>query len=220
MRKFDLYFDLDGTLIDSAQSILDCFHGTLAKNGMSSVVPLSAKLIGPPLRETLVKISGSTDSELIDCMSVDFKSIYDEAGYKQTVAFEGVSNMLNKIQMRGHRMHLATNKRLVPTRKIITFLNWTDYFTSVFCTDSVTPAYASKSELLADAIIQNNSQPSNTIYIGDRADDKQAAYNNGLQFIAALWGYKDEAFMQGEVQLCADKPGAVDYILNDLEVND
>ena len=44
-------FDLDGTLIDSAPSILAGLNMAIKKSGLLPVLPLTRSLVGPPLRE-------------------------------------------------------------------------------------------------------------------------------------------------------------------------
>ena len=61
----DVIFDLDGTLVDSAPSILLCLAEALASQGIAPIFPLSSSLIGPPLHETLRNISGCKDDDTI-----------------------------------------------------------------------------------------------------------------------------------------------------------
>ena len=60
-----ILFDFDGTLIDSARSILAGFELALAREGLQAAVPLSASLIGPPLPKTLAKLAGTEDPAVI-----------------------------------------------------------------------------------------------------------------------------------------------------------
>ena len=127
----DVIFDLDGTLIDSAPSILRCFSATLSKQGIEPALPLTEKLIGPPLRETLTKLSGVQDEAVLGLMIDDFKSHYDTEGYKATTVFTGVEDMLRKVHGMGVKLHIATNKRLNPTRLILEYLGWDSMFSAI-----------------------------------------------------------------------------------------
>ncbi|MFM8518170.1 MAG: HAD family hydrolase, partial [Nevskiaceae bacterium] len=49
MKPAAILFDFDGTLIDSAPSILASYAAALEQTGLKSVVPLTPSLIGPPL---------------------------------------------------------------------------------------------------------------------------------------------------------------------------
>ncbi|MGJ0484904.1 MAG: HAD family hydrolase [Methylomicrobium sp.] len=84
----NLIFDLDGTLIDSSNSILESFRGAFEEVGKEPVCPLKADIIGPPLREALCQLSGSSDSEELDRLATAFKAHYDTEGYKSPRSFQ------------------------------------------------------------------------------------------------------------------------------------
>ena len=52
-----IIFDLDGTLIDSSDSIINCFEEILKFNSIQPIIPINKNIIGPPLLETLKKIN-------------------------------------------------------------------------------------------------------------------------------------------------------------------
>ena len=78
-----IIFDLDGTLVDSSNSILQCYKYILQKNKVKSVVKLDSRLIGPPLRETLQTITASKNEILIQYLSQKFMEMYDENFFKK-----------------------------------------------------------------------------------------------------------------------------------------
>lgn len=213
-RIKDVIFDLDGTLIDSAPSILACFAETLAAQGIAPALPLTETLIGPPLRETLRKLSGIEDESRLGSMIEDFKQHYDVAGYKETRVFPGVDEMLRKLRDAGLRLHIATNKRLRPTRLILSYLGWTDLFAAVYASDLRTPSFRSKSEMLSELVQVESIARSQAVYVGDRSDDMLAAANNALGFIAAAWGYRDDDMLAGnEPVISAENSTQISQVL-------
>jgi phosphoglycolate phosphatase len=212
----DVIFDLDGTLIDSAPSILTGFAATLAAHDIESVVQLSEALIGPPLRQTLARISGVEDVHRLDSMVEGFKQHYDVAGYKATEVFPGVDSMLRELNKLDFRLHIATNKRLKPTQLILQHLGWTELFSHVYASDSRTPSFGSKSEMLSVLTKSEGISPVQAVYVGDRSDDRRAAADNGLMFIAAMWGYRDDDLLCGDGVSNASDAKQVRQILLDL----
>jgi len=184
-----LIFDLDGTLIDSSASILAGFAAALDDLKIAPKLPLTATVIGPPLRETLATLAGSSDGALLDSLANSFKNYYDTEGYKATSVFSGVEEMLKRIHGAGAALHIATNKRLLPTHLILKHLGWGDLFTSVYALDTRSPAFVSKAAMIADLMQDQGIVHASAAYVGDRPEDGLAADANGLPFYAAEWGY-------------------------------
>lgn len=184
-----LIFDFDGTLVDSSESILSCLAAALAADGIDPRVPLTAAIIGPPLRATLSLLTGTREAALIERLATTFMAHYDHEGYKSTRAYPGVPEMLERNFASGIVLHLATNKRQLPTRLILEHLGWSQWFSSVFSLDSAVPAYPDKATMLAQLLHECSIDPETAAYVGDRPEDGQAADTNGLGFFAANWGY-------------------------------
>lgn len=184
-------FDLDGTLIDSAPNILESFAAALREAGIAPRVHLDSSLIGPPLAETLMRISGSTDPALIRSLSEKFMQHYDSTGVAATRAYPGIVAMLDHFLKAGAILHISTNKRLSVTHAILENLGWQDRFISVYALDMVEPRLPGKTQLLSKQISEQQLDPATTIYIGDKLEDGYAAEANSLTFYYASWGYGD-----------------------------
>lgn len=191
MKIKHIIFDLDGTLIDSAPSILSSLAMVLDEAGKACRVPLTSSLIGPPLQETLSILSGVHDPDLIRTYVESFKRHYDGGGYKETRAYPGVAELLVALLSRGFSLHLATNKRYAPTLLILDYLGWSSFFQSVYALDLFDPRLPDKSALLEALLNEHALLPGDAIYIGDKAEDGQAAEKNGLEFLGVAWGYGD-----------------------------
>ncbi len=184
-----IIFDLDGTLIDSSESILIAFDGAFKKAGLTPIRPLTKDIIGPPLQQALTLLSGSQDLVVLENLSNLFKTHYDTVGYLQTVVFEGVTEMLAALSLTPADLYIATNKRIKPTLLILEHLGWLGYFKGVYALDSVKVLAKNKSEMLTNILLKHGIAPSTAFYVGDRVEDKEAALNNALNFTYASWGY-------------------------------
>lgn len=187
----ELIFDLDGTLIDSAKSILAALHQVFEAAATPPAIPLTETLIGPPLQETLALLSGTTDKAVINAHIAAFQTHYDGGGYKAAEVYPGICDLLKQLRQEGYTLRLATNKRLVPTQKILAHLEWDKIFQSVHTLDQHTPRLANKAALLQHLLQQHQISPSAAIYIGDKVEDGEAATSNALRFIGVSWGYGD-----------------------------
>ncbi len=183
-----IIFDLDGTLIDSADSLVNCFERVLKLNSIQPIVSIDKNIIGPPLLETLTNITGSKDVELLKKLSHDFKLSYDNIGYKATTIYPGITNILNFLFKSHTDLYIVTNKRIEPTRKIINYLSWNHYFKGIYSLDAFNPSFKSKDEVLRKVINIHAIPIDKAIYVGDRSEDEKAASDCGLNFLGVNWG--------------------------------
>ena len=185
-------FDLDGTLIDSSYSIVSSFKSAFLSCGITPIKTLNSNIIGPPLMEILEQLSGTSNKKILDNLSDEFKSHYDTYGYKNTIVYPGIVQMLTEVKRSGLKIYIATNKRIDPTQKIINLLRWSDFFEGVYALDSISPPALSKGRLLSSIMKNNNLIKENAIYVGDREEDKTASFFCNIDFIMASWGYDDK----------------------------
>lgn len=185
-----IVFDLDGTLIDSAPSILAGFGAALAAAGLQAAEPLTAALIGPPLTATLARLSGIEDRDRLAPMAATFKRYYDSEGYRLSTVYDGADAALRALHADGVKLHLATNKRHAPTVQILDWLGWSDLFSSVYALDLPgRAAFSDKSAMLAAQLAEQDIDAARALYVGDRDEDRVAAEHNGLAFVGVDWGY-------------------------------
>ena len=182
-------FDLDGTLIDSSPSILSCFGQVMNDEGLTPLLPLTDSLIGPPLRQTLINLTGATDGALLDRLVDGFKAYYDTEGYKETRAYDGVELLLARLTELNIPLAIATNKRRVPTLKILEHFRWNRYFRFIGTLDTPSPPHAHKGAMIGVLLDQLGVDPKESLYVGDKLEDGLAADANGMAFYAAAWGY-------------------------------
>lgn len=195
MTSAAVLFDLDGTLIDSAPSILESYRLAFEACGLAPVVALDAALIGPPLRPTLARLLGGTvdsvEAATLDRLAAAFRVAYDGAGYRATVAYPGLHAVLDALAAAGRRLFIVTNKRLVPTRLILDHFGIGARFEAVYALDAFAPPVADKTAALAVVLVRHGLDPAGCVYIGDTPEDAAAAAAHALPFVAAGWGYGD-----------------------------
>ena len=185
----NLIFDFDGTLVDSGPSILETLSASLRAAGLYPVRPITREIIGPPLMETLQTLTGSTDAVLLAALAADFRARYDGEGVFATEMYPGTTEALQALTASGKHLFLATNKRLRPTRLLLDHFRWTPWFDAVYCTDSRTPSFAHKGEMLLTLLHDVNVAVTDCLYVGDTRHDQQAAAYAGIRFVAVGWGY-------------------------------
>jgi len=207
-RPQALLFDFDGTLVDSAPSVLAALEHALRHCGVTPRVPFTPSLIGPPLRRTLATLAGSEDAGLLDQLAAAFRDEYDSRGYRLTAVYPGVPDLLGALHDAGIALYIVTNKRIKPTRLILEHLDWTRWFGGVYALDALQPAAPHKSALVREVLQRHHLAAEATWMIGDSAEDRQSALANGLRFFAATWGY-GSASAGGAPEQGLSEPGAL-----------
>lgn len=188
-----ILFDFDGTLVDSAPSILAALEQALRACNVTPAVPLTATLIGPPLRRTLATLAGSDEAALLERLAAAFREEYDSHGYRLTARYPGVAEMLETLHAQDIALFIVTNKRIKPTRLILDYFDWTRWFSGIHALDSLQPAAADKLALVREVMQRHALRAPLTWMIGDSAEDRSSALGNGLRFFAATWGYGSAA---------------------------
>ncbi|MDR1854937.1 MAG: HAD hydrolase-like protein [Azoarcus sp.] len=189
MRPAHILFDLDGTLIDSAAAILASYRTAFAACGVTPARDIAPEIVGPPIAETLRMLTGGGDAALVERLADAFKQSYDGGGLRETLAYAGIDELLRQLRAAGATLHIATNKRLHPTRLILDHLGWSELFETVYALDLFTPRLPDKATLIARQLADHDIARDEAVYVGDRIEDGEAAEANALPFVAATWGY-------------------------------
>ena len=180
-------FDFDGTLVDSEQAIYQCFQSITEKLAPNRIGYAKNILIGPPLRDSASEILGPEHQDSLDEFVQLFIKMHDEQVILHTQPYPDVIQVLKQLHTQNICMAVATNKRLVPTQKLIDHFGWNDYFSFIECSDSQSET-RNKDAMIRD-IVNHNESFSMSYFIGDTLNDGLSANQNKLKFIKACYGY-------------------------------
>ena len=181
---------MDGTLIDSGPSILGTLEIVFSEARINATRPFDEELIGPPLEIIVRTLLLPEHKEKEKSLIAAFKQKYDTTGYKNTRLYDGVTSMLNSLTAAGMLLSVATNKRILPTNKILSNLKLDYYFQGIYALDFFNPPMSNKSQMLKELKILFNNDC--CIYVGDRDEDAFASKVANIPFIKAGWGYEEK----------------------------
>ena len=183
-----IFFDLDGTIIDSAPEIISSLECAFDFFNIEPNKNLTSNLIGPPI-DFLIKdlLSAAHISKTNDILQ-KFKYFYDSKFCYESDCFEDIYETLEYLCNK-NSLILVTNKRLLPTKKILVNNNLLKFFDEYHSVDLKSKTIFDKKNLLNKIIEDKNLIKKNCYYIGDTVSDFIASDSNNINFIYANWGY-------------------------------
>lgn len=190
MNRATLFFDLDGTLIDSAVGITRCVAHALQQLGHP--VPPDAELrrwIGPPLRTSFGPLLG--DSARVEAAVEHYLVRFEAHGWEEHDVYAGVGETIEALHAAGHRLAVVTAKNEPHARKIIAHLPFGHRFEDVIGA-TADGSQSHKHELIAEALRRLSLQARDCWMIGDRHMDIDGARHHGMRNIGVLWGFGGE----------------------------
>lgn len=191
MKKYkNILFDLDGTLIDSKQGIVNSIKYALDFFNINVEDEKKLyKFIGPPLRESFKKYYkfNEEDTEL----AVEkYREYYKEKGVFQNHLYVGIDNLLKELVNNGKNLIIATSKPEMFAKKIIEDLEINDYF-SFICGSTLDSSREKKADVIKHILTTNNLKTEDCVMIGDKSQDVIGAQKTGIDSIGVLYGYGD-----------------------------
>ncbi len=105
-----ILFDLDGTLTDSREGILNCVRAAIEDYG--DPVPEEETLlrfIGPPLQDSFVRFCGYSSAKAAQAVE-RFRSRYEPVGQYENQAAPGMEAMMGRLREKGYVLALASSK--------------------------------------------------------------------------------------------------------------
>lgn len=185
-----LFFDLDGTLIDSAQGITACIRHALQQM-QHPLLPDEAlrAWIGPSLRTSFAPLFN--DADKVEQAVAHYRDRFDSHGWREHVVFAGMEDTVRALQARGHRLAVVTAKNEPHARRIVEHLPFGECFDDVIGA-TLDGSRSHKPELVGEALRRLSLQPAQCCMIGDRHMDIEGARHHGLRSIGVLWGFGSE----------------------------
>ena len=193
--RFDsLFFDFDGTLVDSLPGIAYSLEQAFKARRRAMLTPLSRTMIGPPVPTIVAQLLGSTDAAEIGALVSAFRASYDFDGWTKTEVFADVKDTLQSLADAGTRLYVFTNKPAEITAKIVHRCGLQGLLQEVRSKDSRVPQYTSKTEMLQDMMGRHHIDHRHSAVVGDSHEDLDAARMLNQEFFFASYGYGNVEF--------------------------
>ena len=188
-----ILFDLDGTLTDSGEGIINCAIYALEHFGLP--IPSRQQMrvfVGPPLRDTFYKF-GVPKDQLDEAVRV-YRSRYIPIGKFENHPYPGIESLLTKLKSAGHKLYVATSTPESMSVDILTKFGLADYF-DIIAGATMDGSRDEKSQVIA-YLLEKCGSCKDAIMVGDTAFDVIGAAAHGIPTIGVSWGYGEVEDME------------------------
>ena len=184
----NIFFDLDGTIIDSKPGIINSMKYALVESGINHIEEADiAKMIGLPLKGMIEKLLPDINSEKNGQIIAAFRKHYNEQGVYDCTLFDGIEHTLQELS-KEFDLYIVTSKLQTMAEKAVSHLNIGHYFIDIKGIDS-DQSKKNKTLLIKELIDERNLDYKKTVMVGDRKEDILAAKENDVKTVAVSYGY-------------------------------
>ena len=186
-----VFFDLDGTLVDSAPDMVAAMRRLRAERDEAAIdVAAVGSVVSKGGRAMLRRGFPGADETLIEELLPRFLELYSQAIATHTTTFPGVEDVLSALEARGVHWGIVTNKPGWLARALLAALKLDVRCTALVSGDCLPQKKPDPAPILRACTLAN-VEPARSVYVGDDLRDIEAGRNAGMRTIAAGWGYLD-----------------------------
>ena len=184
--KKTILFDLDGTLTDSGEGIINCAIYALERYNLP--IPPREELrvfVGPPLTDTFMKF-GVKPEDAVDAVEV-YRERFIPIGMYENKLYPGIQELLETLRAEGHVLCIATSKPESMAKEILRYFDIGKYFHHI-CGATLDHSRDTKEQVISYLLSQCDSEYP-WVMVGDTAFDVIGAKSHDIPAIGVAWGY-------------------------------
>lgn len=211
MTKKTILFDLDGTLTDSGEGIMNAATYALKHFGLKVPDRTTMRVfVGPPLRDTFIRF-GMDPNDTAEGIE-EFRRYYNDKGIFENFPYPGIRELLQDLKNAGHKLCVATSKPEYMANQVLDRFELSQYF-DLICGATEDESRVEKSEVIEYLLMQNGNA-NDLFMVGDTTFDVVGAAAHGIPAIGVAWGYGsvDDMKQAGAVAI-AETPAALFALL-------
>ena len=205
-------FDMDGTLVDTIDTIAYFGNMTLQNFGIETIPTEKYKiLVGNGSRVLIERMleSCGVETDNIDEIHQWYMNKYDNDFMYLTKVYNGIIPMLKRLKEQGVKTAILSNKDDLTAKKVAVDLfeeGLIDLCLGAREGKALKPDPESVFEIVEDFGVAR----AECLYIGDTATDIETAKNAGLYSVGVLWGFRDEEELRGAgADMIVDDPAKI-----------
>ena len=209
-----ILFDLDGTIINSAEGIINCVRYALEDFGITEEDDEKLKaFIGPPLVDSFQEFYHFSEEDAKKATE-KYRERYRDKGIFEIEMYDGIEEVFRILKERKKTIALATSKPEVFATRIMEKLGLISYI-DVITGSEFDGRRDKKEDVLEEVFLRlGNPKPEEVLMIGDRKFDIIGAKAWGVDSVGVTYGFAPEGELEeyGATYI-ADSPDEIlDYV--------
>ena len=197
LRCDTVIFDLDGTLLDTLDDLMDATNHALAQLGYPARTRKEVEsFVGNGVAKLMERAvpPGTGHADIARALDI-FKPYYALHSKDKTAPYPGILETLRALRAKGCRLAVVSNKFDAAVKVLAQ-----DYFPGLMdlaAGENEAEGVPKKPDptMVLQTMTALGSTPARTVYVGDSDVDLQTAKNAGLPCISVTWGFRDRAFL-------------------------
>ncbi len=185
-----VFFDLDGTLADTAPDLARALNRVLAEEGRPALPYPRIRAEVSRGGTALIRLAfgGTPEDPDFQRRRRRFLDLYAEGLCVETRLFPGIETLLGRLEAAGLRWGIVTNKPAWLTDPLVRRLGLAGRAAAVVSGDTTDERKPHPQPLLHAARVAG-ADPEASLYVGDDPRDVQAGRAAGMRTLGALYGY-------------------------------
>jgi len=208
-------FDLDGTLLNTTEGILESVRYVIGKFGLKEKpYDILLRFVGPPIQNSFAKYFNFSAEESQKAADL-FRSYYKENALFKAKPYPGVFDVLGKLKKNDIIIAVVTYKREDYARTILEHFGIMQFCSSIHGADNHN--VLTKAEIVSNCIHELGVEKKNVLLVGDTEYDAIGAQQAGVSFLGVTYGFgfksKENVDTYPNIGYADDICGVMKYIM-------
>lgn len=189
-------FDMDGTILNTLDDLMDSTNFALKNNGLKERSLEEIRFfVGNGIQKLIERaVPQGTSKEVFEKVFADFKSHYKIHCADKTSYYDGIPSVIQTLRKMGVKTAVVSNKADFAVQELVEV-----YFKGLFDValgEKIGVSKKPSPDMVNAALSVLGVEKEAAFYIGDSDVDFETAKNSSLDFIGVSWGFRGRKFLE------------------------